>query len=196
MNAKAKSLLVVGIEAEVFARFPPLLWRSSFDVSSPANPKLALHAISERRFTLIITAFPLAGIEFQSFLDEIRAFGSPCRSSGLLAITAPEHLDEATAFVGKGLNKVVSSEASDAQLAVTIAELLHIAPRAAVRADVTLRVRIGTRERSILTQTVNVSRSGMLVRACGAMKIGERGSFSFTVPDPSGMFEAIREVSA
>jgi len=186
MSSSVESLLVVGVEAEVFARLPPLLWRSAFDVATPANPELALHAISETRFSLIITAFPVAGVDYQSFLDEVRAFGSPCRASGLLAITKPEHLAEASAFIGRGLNKAVAEDVSDAHLGATVADLLHIAPRAAVRADVTLRVRIGMRERSIMTQSVNISRTGMMVRATGGMQVGERVSFAFTVNDPPG----------
>ena len=184
MTEDHKSLMVVSVDPDVFARFPPLLWRTSFDVSTPRDPRLALKAISQTRYSLIITAYPLEKLRFQSFLDEVRGFGCPCRSAGLLCLTSSDRVAEAEAFVGWGLNRVVATDCSDEELGEAIADLLEVPARAAVRISVSIGTQLWRKSRSVLTQTINVSRTGMLLRAPpGSFAIGEKFTFHFTLPD-------------
>jgi CheY-like chemotaxis protein len=184
MTEAAKSLLAVAVPPETFARFPPLLWRTAFDVSNPDDPRLALKAVAATPFSLIITAYPLPGMRFQLFLDEVRAFGSPCRSASVLAVTEEQRVVEASAFIAKGLNRVVPDSISDEALAKTIAELLEIAQRVAVRLDVTVKTTLWRKRRSLLAQTINVSQSGMLLRAdSDSLEQDETISFKFDLPD-------------
>ncbi len=194
MKQERQGLLVVALPSVVLVRLPPLLGRAAFDVSSPATARLAISAISHTKYSLIVTAYPLEGIQFQEFLDEVRAYGSPCRSSGLLALALPEHLQEAGAFIGRGLNRVVCTDATDKALEEAIADLLRTAPRAAARLLVNLRTQVMQKKGSLLTQTENISSTGMLVRAPSGFRIGERIGFQFNLPDSTDEISGTGEV--
>ncbi len=179
MGEENRSLLVVAVPPALFARCPPFLWRTSFDVSTPADAALAVRAVAQTRFTLILVGYPLPNMQLPDFVDAVRGFGSPCRGSGLLVLARRDRLDEALPLVGRGVNRVVSQDAGDEEIAAAVAALLEVAPRVAARVAVSVMTTIERRERrTLLTQTLNLSRSGMLVAAGpGAFRVGDRLRF-------------------
>ncbi len=192
--AGTRAVLVVAVPAGVAARFPPLLWRSVFELQTVANPRLAVRAVEGRIFALILVGFPLPGTDFQSFLDEVRAFGSPCRQTPVAAVVAAAERKAAAVFVGRGLNRVVVASDRDADLARTLAELLNVAPRVAVRLPVDLQSRLHSRDRHLLTQTVDLSRTGMLVKDPTGLRVGAELAFELVLPGEARTLDGRAEV--
>jgi CheY-like chemotaxis protein len=177
-----RAVLVVGVPAGIVARFPPLLWRSVFELQAVANPRLGLRAVESRAFDLILVGFPLPEMDFQRFLDEVRSFGSPCRQAPVAAVVGAAERRVAAAFVGRGLNRVVVASDRDEELVRSLAELLNVAPRVAVRLPIDLQTTIRSRDRRFLTQTVNLSRSGMQIRDPGGLRVGSEVAFEVVLP--------------
>jgi hypothetical protein len=182
MDLNSRSVLSIGLEPGVLMRVLPLLWQGPFDVSTPATPILALRAIDRRPFRLVLSAFPLAGLSFGDVMDRLRAPDSPCRGSALLVIAAPGFIAEARLYLGRGVGRVVAKAAPDAELEGAVGELLEVAPRTKRALTLDLKVGQSAAERRLITRTVNVSRSGMLVRAGGELPVGAPVGFSLQLP--------------
>ncbi len=180
-------MLAVGLPPAVSARLPPLLWEEAFDVSHPSDPILALRAATTTRFDLIATAFPLRKTTYQDFLDEVRGFGSASRRAGLVAVVDARDEAAARRHIGRGLNRVVRANDSDAVLARSIRDLLDVAPRAKTSGTVRLLIDGGGGTRTVVTQPVNLSRSGMLLRGGGEAGPGVRFRFEARLESASGV---------
>ena len=66
--------------------------------------------------------------------------------------------------------------------------------RSATRLLVSLAVHLDTDQRLIACQTLNVSRTGMLVRTSAQLPLGTRLAVSFRLPNDPNPFEAQAEV--
>ncbi len=181
MQGIQKALLVVAVPPSVVGRFPPMLWRGSFDVITVANPRLAVRAMEQRAFSLIITSYPLPNFKFQRFLDEVRAFGSPCRKSPVIAVVTHEERDEAENFISKGLNRVVLVSDRDHHLANVIASILSVEPRIEMRCPIDIQTTLRRKGRRMMAQTINVSRSGILITDPGNIDMGDQVEFRFDI---------------
>ena len=195
VSGERKSMLVVALPATVSSRLPPLLWKgSSFDVSHPADPRLALRAAAETRFDLVATAFPLPNITFQDFLDDIRGFGGSSRRAGVFAMARRDDLRAAEHHIGRGLNRVAGMDDSDERVAAAVRDLLDVAPRAPVRGTVRMYVDGHASTRTLVAQTVNVSRSGMLLRGNTDLTPGRRFRFEARLAPHEGVVRGTGEV--
>jgi len=187
-------ILVLGLSPEAFSRLLPLLGGASYDVDTPSDARLAMKAVAQNPYALIFTNYPLEGVKYTTFLDEVRGFGSPCRQCGLIALVAPQNVAEAKEYIGQGLNSVVSLADPDKVLSAAINQLRKVEPRVAAQLMVNLNVPVEGKDRKMITQTVNLSRSGMLVRTHGNVESGLLTTFQFEIPG-LGEVEGVGEVA-
>jgi hypothetical protein len=189
-----RSILLISLDPEVFVRLLPHLGDVNFQVSTPADPKLAIRAMAETRFDLIISAYPLAGVSFTNFMDEVRGFGCPCRRSGLIVVARPAQLEEASSHLGLGLNRVLSTEESDDTVREAINTLVSVAPRIQLQAVVSISPETASKGQAIVTQTANISTTGMLVRHQGHLEVGMLVTFKLTLSSDSEAILGLGEV--
>lgn len=174
-----RSVLVVNVDQELYDKVSPLLNRTEFEVDRFPRARAALDLVARVGVDVLLVGYPLPDVPVQSFLDAIRAEGSPCRQSPLLLLAQEADLDEARRYVGRGANRVVAVEESPARLQDEVSQLLAVAPRSSLRLMVRMIVNIGEGAAMELAQSENLSETGMLVRTGEIYPLGSRLSFEF-----------------
>jgi CheY-like chemotaxis protein len=174
-----RNVLVVGLDVPDFDRIAPFLTRKSFRVDRFPRTKSALDLITKVPFALLLVRFPPDEMEAQTFLDAARAKDSASRATPLLLVAAPADAARAELFVGRGANQVVRLDQPEADLQSAVSKLLGVAPRQSARLAVRLEVQIGDGKDVQLSQTLNVSSTGMLVETSRRPPRGERLNFEF-----------------
>jgi len=155
---------VAGVPASLAERFEPLLRRSNFDVDHVPNARSALDLVRVIGFDVLVFGYPLVGPPLGELLDVVRARDSPCHRSAVLLLVPPSRLSEVEPVLGRGYTRSLATDASDHELQGAVASLLRVAPRLAVRITVRLHVQLADGHSELLSQTENVSATGLLVR--------------------------------
>ena len=197
MNSVEKAsqdVLVVGGGVPALGRVVPLLERAAFTVRHVDGGAEALSAIGTTAFDLIIVRHPLAGATLSEVVEAVRAPGSSCRAAGLLLIADASAEREVGAFLVRGVNRIVSVDASSDRLLSVVAELLAVAPRHAVRTAVRLSLWCEGQAGAHAGETVNISRTGMLVIAHARPPVGSGLAFELSLPAPAGPVRGTGEV--
>ena len=177
--AGRRSVLVVNVDQDLYAKIAPLLDRTDFEVDRFPRARAALDLVARVPVDVLLLGYPPPDVPTQHFLDAIRAEASPCRQSPLLLLAHRAQLVEAERFVGHGANRVVAVEESPERLQSEVSKLLAVAPRSALRLMVRMVVRIGDGSALELAQTENLSETGMLVRTSDVYPLGSRLAFEF-----------------
>jgi len=178
----AKRLLLLGPETPAVQRVVPLLLRSDFQVYRVGQPRDALGMLEAGRFDLVIARYPLVDLTLPELVNGVRGAQTASRSAGLLVIAEPSHVGDLAAFLGRGVNRVVSQEGPSDRLLLAIADLVGVAPRRTVRAVVELELWMRRDTDRLLTLTDNVSLSGMLVRGGREFPVAAKVSFELMLP--------------
>ncbi len=189
-------LLILGMETPALHRVVPILRRAEFDTYQAVGSGEALELLQDVRFDLIIARHPLAGVPLADLVTTLRGSGSAGRHAGLLLLADPIAVDEVAAFMGRGVNRVVSLDAPSDRLLDAVADLLAADPRQTVRAVIQLELWVeGSRERA-LTLVENASPTGLLVRGCREVPVGARLRFELLFPGEAepvrGELEVVR----
>lgn len=174
-----RSVLVVNVEPALFAKVAPLLDRDEFDVDRFPRAAAAIDLVARVPLDVLLVGYPLSDVPLQEFLDAVRAERSPCRQSPLLLLAHREELESAQHFIGRGANRVVAAEEPSGELQAEISALLAVAPRSALRMMVRMMVNIGEGAALEMSQSENLSATGMLVRTGELYPLGSRLAFEF-----------------
>jgi CheY-like chemotaxis protein len=172
-----RNVLIVNVDQETFAKVAPLLDRSEFEVDRFPGARAALELTELVLFDVLIAIYPLPDIPVQEFLDAIRRADAPCRRSPLLLLCARDRLEEAEAYVGRGVNRVLALDEPSKRLQQEVSLLLSVAPRRAVRLMVRVNVTVDGKSELSIYQTENLSMSGMLLRGGEPYPLGTRIGF-------------------
>lgn len=153
-------------------------------------------AVMYTRFDVVVVTYPFSNQPFRLFVHAVRSRASSCRHAGLVVLTTPDQKNEAAAFVGKGVNRVISVDDSRG-LHSAIAEVIDVSPRASARLMVHLQMALGEGQCRIRTFSRNISESGMLLGTTNQLEVGTQFDFEFTVPGSdatvSGRAEVVRQ---
>jgi c-di-GMP-binding flagellar brake protein YcgR len=112
----------------------------------------------------------------------------------VVLLADPNNLDDALAQVDLGVNRAIGIDWPEGRLHRAIADLLEVAPRISLRVLVHMKVEVENQNRRSLYQTVNISRTGMLLRGDDNIDPGTRFSFFFGIPDGRRLVEGTAEV--
>ena len=173
---------MIGAESDLFDRLAVLLRSARFFADCAETGEAALDSITVLPFDAIVATYPLRDILAQVFLDAIRGGESPCRRAAVVLLAPTALQAEAEAFVGRGVNRVLTLENQVEQLPHVLLRLLEVSPRYQVRAVSRVSVQGGMGTRLALCQTENISQSGMLIRADPGLPIGTQVSFELALP--------------
>jgi DNA-binding NarL/FixJ family response regulator len=187
--ARAGDVLLCSAEPRRLEEVAPLLQRSGLKVHTRADHTSALEAVQQEAFDLVIFGFASDRSSLADLVEAVRSDSSPSRSAGVLVLADSELRLEAESWVGRGVNRVVSKEGEEGRLLEAIANLLHVAPRIALRTMVRLEMAVVLGRIVTVAQTENISRSGMLVRGGSRCAPGDRVGFDLELP---GEHESVR----
>jgi uncharacterized protein (TIGR02266 family) len=195
-----RSVLVVNADEELFAKIAPLLNRHALEVDRFPRARAALDLLSQVAVDVLIVGYPLPDVRTQELLDVVRRPDSPCRQSPLLLLARADELEEARRYIGRGANDAIAFEESAERLQAAVSRLLAVAPRSSLRTMVRIVVNIGEGAALEMSQTENLSETGMLVRTGEVYPLGSRLSFEFHLGGQSqpirGEGEVVRQTTA
>jgi CheY-like chemotaxis protein len=174
-----RSVLVVNVDQELYDKIAPLLNRTELEVDRFPRASAALDLVTRVPVDVLLVGYPLPDVATQQFLDAVRSESSPCRQSPLLLLAHHDQLGEASRFIGRGANRVVAVEESSEGLQQEVSALLAVAPRSSLRLMVRMVVSVGDGSSLEMSQTENLSETGMLVRTGAIYPLGSRLAFEF-----------------
>ncbi|MEM1206438.1 MAG: PilZ domain-containing protein [Acidobacteriota bacterium] len=197
---KTRNVLAIGVSPAEFRQLLPFLDRQSFDVDRFPSAAGALELVTRVGFEMLLVRYPLPDMELTHFLGRVRSPDSPCLRAPLLLLTNGEGAEGVDEFIGRGANKSINLEASEARIQETISSVLDVAPRKAARFLARLEIKIGDAADRILCQTENLSSTGMLIRTDRRYELGTEIEFEFELPDDPrdvrGVAEVVRHTKA
>jgi hypothetical protein len=195
MTDSPRHVLVVGADEPAVERVAPMLRRAEFEVHTVAPSSFVLDLVLGTSFELLIVSYPLpTDLPVDNLLAAVRQDGSLCRSSGVLLLAAPGHVEAAAGWVDQGANRVVGSDWADARLWQAVGDLLKVAPRVALRALVQVDLDRRSGRDAELLRTENVSASGMLLRGARGLGPGTRFEFMLGLPGETAPIRGQAEV--
>ncbi len=194
MRSYQRHVLVVGAEGDTLETIAPMLRRAEFNVHSASPSPVVFDLVLGTSFELVLVSYPLRELDLDELIDALRRDGSWCKKAALVLLAEPDHIDDALALVDLGVNRAIGLDWSESRLQQAIGDLLEVAPRITLRVLVHLKVEVQQASKRALYQTVNVSRTGMLLRGDDDLDPGTRFSFFFGIPDGRRLVEGTGEV--
>lgn len=194
MRSYQRHVLVVGAEGDTLENIAPMLRRAEFNVHSASPSPVVFDLVLGTSFELVLVSYPLRELSLDDLIDALRRDGSWCKKAALVLLAEPDHIDDALALVDLGVNRAIGLDWSEGRLQQAIGDLLEVAPRITLRVLVHLKVEVQHASKRALYQTVNVSRTGMLLRGDDDLDPGTRFSFFFGIPDGRRLVEGTGEV--
>jgi uncharacterized protein (TIGR02266 family) len=189
-----RHVLVVGAEAGALERIAPMLRRAEFDVHSTEPSPGIFDLVLGTSFELILVAYPQKELDLDDFIEVLRSEGSWCQKAALVLLADSDYLDDALAQIDLGVNRVVSLDWPEGRLHRAISDLVLVAPRVSLRVLVHIKVEVSENSQRALYQTVNISKTGMLIRGDDGLDPGTRFTFFFGIPDGRKLVEGTGEV--
>jgi CheY-like chemotaxis protein len=189
-----RHVLLVGAATGGFERFAPMLQRAGFDVHLVKPSDIVLDLVMGTEFDLLVIGYPLPEMDIHQLMYAVRAEGSASHDAGVLLVARPGFLDAAQTLLSLGANRAVGLHWTDSRLWQAVGDLLNVAPRARLRSMLFADVSANGDEDRHLFQTVNVSRTGMLLRGDELFCPGTVFQFAFRLPSEPRPVEGKAEV--
>jgi hypothetical protein len=145
-------------------------------------------------FDVLILGYPMPEVDIHQLLDSIRADGSASHDAGALLLARPGFLEAAHALLALGANRVVGLDWTESRFWQSVGDLLSVAPRARLKSMLYADVGEADNRDRLLYQTVNVSRTGVLLRGADLFAPGTVFDFAFRLPSEPRPVEGRAEV--
>lgn len=174
--------MLVGAPLHVSMKIESALTKGNFEIQRFAHATQAVPMTEMVPFHMIIAAYPLPDMPVQDFLFSVRKPGSPCLHTPVLLLAYPGKEKEAEEYIGYGANRVLPINTQTALLTNEITGLLQVAPRISQRILVRINAEVEKRKQMILSQTENISMSGMLLHTGRRLPVGTDVKLEFMIP--------------
>jgi len=182
MNESRRHVLLIGLGQEGIESLTPLLHHEAFDVHTVEASPFVLDLISGTPFEIVVAAFPVEGIDFSALIEAMRDPNSVCRTAGMMIVVSDKDLDEAVSWLDRGVNRIVSLEWPRARIWQVVGDLLDIAPRIMVNAQIQISPPPEMARDLVVLQTLNISKSGALLTGFRSFPHGTRFEFALNLP--------------
>lgn len=197
---KSQRILAVVNDRELYDKIAHLLDRSSFEVNRVPSGAGALILVGNLRYDLILVEAPLPDLDLQDFVAAVRTLDSPCAGSSVLALGKTEDAcNLGDTLIGDDI-AVLPASAEPDEIQSTISKSLGVAVRTAARLLVQIDAQLEEGSFQRMTQTANISETGMLLSAAPPIALGSEVKLSFELPDdPRSLTitaEVVRHASA
>lgn len=181
------SILIVALTPDVYEQIAPVLRRRSFEVDRIADPSSALELMAAVSFDSVIVGYPLNGLPLVDFLNRVRSSASALAS--VVALVPRDLMADVEPLRKGDLDVVLPQEEASAEIQRMLCDILGVAARSALRIPVRLEISVLNNETRdlLMTQTEDVSATGMLVHCRRAYPLGSRARFEMRLahePEP------------
>lgn len=187
MTEKSSKVLLAGLGRGPFEAIAPVLERQKLEIERVESPEIAVEKARTQRVDLIIFDAEPNEMKLEEVVAKLRAEGSASAKSSLLVMAERGSDAKARELIGNGVNRVMLLDDPEELIEQQVAELLHIAPRAAVRFVTRLYTSLDNGTEEIFGQTANLSISGMLVQTPALLEPGQRVVFEILVENREGV---------
>jgi len=199
IDREPKVLVIPGAQAretELMRLLMPLLVPFGCSTECSTERYGVTATVERRRFDLVVVGFPIDEPPLTALLKSMRWKEAACRRTPLLVVSSRDQKPVADDYVGRGVNRVISSDATDWEIDSALRELLAVEPRVHYTTLVKIELRHGRRIEYTMAQLDNVSTSGMLIRGHGGVEVGAPMPFEMPLSgDPTpirGLAEVVR----
>jgi CheY-like chemotaxis protein len=190
-------VLVAGIARSSFDELAPVLDRHKVDVVQVTSAEDSIKFAHSDRVDLIILEAEPTEMSLEDVVRTIRAESSASNKASILVLAKPGSEDEARQLIGHGVNRVMLSVDPPKFIALQVADLLDIAPRATLRLTTRLLVEMADGSEEALGAVVNMSADGLLLETDADLEPGQHIILSIDI-DPqdepvAGKAEVVRK---
>lgn len=183
MQATApRHVLLVGAAGGGSDRVAPLLQRAAFDVHAVQPSDIVVDLVMGTPFELLVVGYPAPEIDLFGLIRAVRLRGSASLHAGLVLLARPGFLEAAQSLVPAGANRAVSLSWTDSRLWQAIDDLVDVAPRAGLHSSLIADVASNGGFDRFVYETINLSRSGVLLQGEQLFAPGTPFDFAFMLP--------------
>ena len=187
MTDKILTVLLAGIGRGPFEAIAPVLDRHHLKIEHMTVPEDAVALAFTKPFDLVIFDAEPERLGLAELVGRLRTPGSASRVCSLLVVAGTGAAQEARGLIGRGVNRVVTLDMSEEVIDQHVADLLDVAPRAAVRFKARLTTVLDDGTIEIIGRTENVSVTGMLLQTGTTLEIGQLVAFEFLASNGNDM---------
>jgi len=187
VTERLSTVLLAGIGRGPFEAIAPVLDRHHLKIERVVVPEEAVALAAAKPFDLVVFDSEPEQMSLAELVERLRTSDSASRECSLLVVSDSEAAEDARALIGRGVNRVVTLDMSEEIIDQHVADLLDIAPRAAVRIAARLTTVLDNGIIEVVGRTANISATGMLLQTSTTLEIGQLVSFEFLTGDGSDM---------
>jgi len=174
-------VLVAGMARSSFEELTPVLSRHKLTVVQVTSAEDAMMFAHSDRVELTILGVEPAEMSLEDLVQKIRSESSASKESSLLVLATPGKEDEVRQLIGRGVNRVMLTVDSPKHIALQVANLLDIAPRAALRLSTRMLVELEDGFAEALGAVVNISAAGLLLETDADLEPGQHVIISIDI---------------
>jgi DNA-binding NarL/FixJ family response regulator len=187
VTEKPSKVLLAGIGRGPFEAIAPVLERQKLEILRVDSPEVAVEMAGLEPVDLVIFDAEPNEMSLEEVVAKLRAEGSASAKASLLVMAEPGTDTRARELIGNGVNRVMLLDDPEDLIEQQVADLLYIAPRAAVRFATRLYTSLDNGTDEVFGQTANLSISGMLVQTPTLLEPGQRVVFEILIEDREGV---------
>ena len=174
-------VLVAGITRSSFEEIAPVLDRHKLTVVHVRSAEDSMKFARSNRVELVILGVEPATTSLEELIRTIRSGSSASRNASLLVLANPGSEEEARQLIGRGVNRVMLTVDAPKLIALQVADLLDIAPRAMLRLTTRMLVEVNDGFEEALGAVVNVSAAGLLLETDADLEPGQHVIISIDI---------------
>jgi hypothetical protein len=174
---------VAGVQKSSVGELAPVLDRDKLTVVQVTSYEDAVMYAQSAQVELIIFAAEPTTISLEDAIRTIRSNSSASRKASLLVLAEPGTEEGPRQLIGHGVNRVMLTVDPPKYIALQVAELLEIPPRATLRLSTRMLVEVEDGFEMALGAVVNVSAAGLLMETDADLEPGQHVVMSIDI-DP------------
>ena len=181
MHRERPVVLVAGVRRSSVGEFAPVLDRQKLTVVQVTSYEDAVMYANAARVELVILGIEPTTMSLEEAIRTIRSQSSASRMASLLVLAQPGTEDNARQLIGHGVNRVMLTVDPPKFIALQVAELLDIPPRATLRLSTRMLVKVEDGFAEALGAVVNISAAGLLLETDADLEPGQHVIISIDI---------------
>jgi len=181
MHRERPVVLVAGVRRSSVGELAPVLDRQKLTVVQVTSYEDAVMYANAARVELVILGIEPTTMSLEEVIRTIRSQSSASRMASLLVLAQPGNEDSARQLIGHGVNRVMLTVDPPKFIALQVAELLDIPPRATLRLSTRMLVEVEDGFAEALGAVVNISAAGLLLETNADLEPGQHVIISIDI---------------
>lgn len=181
MRRERPVVLVAGVRRSSVGELAPVLDRQKLTVVQVTSYEDAVMYANAARVELVILGIEPTTMSLEEVIRTIRSQSSASRMASLLVLAQPGNEDNARQLIGHGVNRVMLTVDPPKFIALQVAELLDIPPRATMRLSTRMLVEVEDGFAEAQGAVVNISAAGLLLETDADLEPGQHVIISIDI---------------